>query len=378
MYFVEKTSDIKFWKHLDYYIFIPVLLLSTIGLLVVRSAVMSRADGGLKIFFTQALGFFLGLVLCLLIAKFDYKDLKTLAYPIYGFGLFLLLLVLLIGTGDDLGSRRWLLINGVSLQPTELLKIAFIIMVSMHLEQLFESTSFNLKSLLSLIFFAGLPIALIIFQKDFGTALIFFVILLTMLFIYGLKYRIFLSLLVLFILSTPLAWIFLLNESRKNRIRVFLDPTLDPLGAGLNVLRSKMTVGSGQLFGKGLFQGPQTQNSSVPVKESDFIFSVIGEELGFIGATLILVLICFLLIRLLFVAQNARDPFGAFLIVGIVSMIGTQSIENIGMSIGLFPVTGLTLPFISAGGSSMITNFLAIGVVLSVSLRRKRSIFKND
>ncbi|MFZ5985961.1 MAG: FtsW/RodA/SpoVE family cell cycle protein, partial [Bacillota bacterium] len=170
-------------------------------------------------------------------------------------------------------------------------------------------------------------------------------------------------------------WFFVLNEKRKDRIRVFFNPELDPLGSGWNVIRSKMAIGSGQIFGKGLFKGIQTQNSSVPVKESDFIFSVVGEELGFVGAVIILVLVFFILMRCVYIAKNARDSYGSFLVTGVTSFLAIHFIENIGMSIGLLPVTGIPLPFVSAGGSSMLTNYIAMGIVLSVSMRRQRVIF---
>jgi rod shape determining protein RodA len=376
MYFVEKTRDLDFFKRFDYYLFVPALLLNILGLFVVRSAVMSKGDIGLRIVATQTVGLLIGVAVCFVLCKIDYKDLKTLSFVLYGFSLVLIVVVLAFGTGDNLGSRRWLDIAGISFQPTEITKITFIIIISLYLEKLMENTKHFKKELLSLIFFSILPILLIVIQKDFGTSLIFISILATMLFIYGLRYRYFAILSGIFAVSTPFVWHFLLNESRKNRIRVFLDPTLDPLGAGMNVLRSKMTIGSGQVIGKGLFQGPQTQNSFVPVKESDFIFSVIGEELGFLGAILVVFLIVFILIRLIYVSVNARDAFGTFLIIGVCGMLGTQAIENIGMSIGLLPVTGLTLPFVSAGGSSLVASWIALGITLSVSIRRKKYIFQ--
>jgi rod shape determining protein RodA len=213
-------------------------------------------------------------------------------------------------------------------------------------------------------------------QKDFGTTMVFLFIIVTMLFIYGIKYRYFLIVLGFGVLSSPFAWFFALNEKRRDRIRVFIDPERDPLGAGMNVSRSKLAIGSGQITGKGLFEGPQTQNSAVPVKESDFIFSVIGEELGFIGALIIILLIMVLLIRCIYIAMNAREHFGSFMVVGISSMFAIHFIENIGMSIGILPVTGIPLPFISAGGSSMVTNLTAVGILLSISMRQKKVIFQ--
>ena len=169
----------------------------------------------------------------------------------------------------------------------------------------------------------------------------------------------------------------ILNEKRKNRIRVFLDPTLDKQGAGYQSSLSIRTIGSGQTYGKGILNGIQTQRGTVPVKESDFIFTVVGEELGFVGAVSILILIFFLVIRCIYIAKNSRDLFGSLLVIGLTAMMGFHFIENIGMCIGLTPITGIPLPFFSSGGTSMITNFFSIGIILSVSMRRKRAIFNN-
>jgi rod shape determining protein RodA len=376
MYFVEKTKESAFYKRFDYYILIPVLVFCVIGMLIVKSAVLSKADGGARIMTMQFIGFAIGMILCLVISSVDYKDLNTLAFILYTFSVVLLLLVLIFGQGDSLGSRSWLNIGGVSFQPSEITKITFIIILAVYLDRMVEEGRNKDKNIFKLAFFAGFPILLILLQKDFGTTMVFIFILIMMLFVYGLQYRYFIIALGIGIVSSPLAWFFVLNENRRNRIRVFLDPEMDPSGASLNVIRSKMAIGSGQVFGKGLFSGPQTQNSAVPVKESDFIFSVIGEELGFVGAILIIALILMLVLRLTYIAMNAREPFGAFLVVGVCAMFCVHFIENIGMSIGLFPVTGIPLPFVSAGGSSLISNLIAIGIVLSVSMRRKKVIFQ--
>ena len=198
-----------------------------------------------------------------------------------------------------------------------------------------------------------------------------------MVFICQIKYKYIIYSISAFLLTTPFIWEYALNDNRRKRILVFLNPNLDQQGSGYNVIRSKMAIGSGQLFGKNLFHGIQTQNSAVPVKESDFIFSVIGEELGFIGSLLIVLLITFILLRCIYIAKHSRDSYGSFLVIGVVSMLGIHFAENIGMSIGLFPVTGIPLPFISAGGSSMVTSYIAIGIVLSVSMRSQKVLFSN-
>jgi rod shape determining protein RodA len=226
--------------------------------------------------------------------------------------------------------------------------------------------------------YSAIPMALVVAEKDFGTVLVYMFMFFVLIFICGLPYKYIITMLGTFILSTPLIWFFVLNDKRRNRILVFLDPELDPLGAGFNVIRSKMAIGSGQVYGKGIFKGIQAQNGTVPVSESDFIFSVVGEELGFIGAVIIILLFCFILIRCIYIAKNARDSYGMFVIVGITSMWAFHAIENIGLSIGVLPCTGIPLPFVSTGGSYMLTSFIAVGIVLSISMRRKKEIFNSS
>lgn len=377
MYFIEKTKGLQFFKRFDYLLFLPVFLLTMFGLLVLKSATLTRVDGGMKIMIMQLIGLGIGLILAFIISSVDYKDLKTLSIILYSVSILLLILVLLVGTGEQYGSRSWLKAGIFSFQPSEITKITFIIIVAMYLEKLKEGVGNRDKNVLKLILYCFVPIALIIAQKDYGTTMVFLFILLVMLVAYGIKLKALLLTSFGLLLTTPLLWIFVLNDKRRERILTFLDPERDPLGSGYNVLRSKMTVGSGRISGKGIFQGVQTQNSSVPVKESDFIFSVIGEELGFIGVVFILLLISIIMIRCLYVAMYARDNFGSFLVIGVSAMLGIHFIENIGMSIGLLPVTGIPLPFVSAGGSALVSNYVAVGIVMSVALRRQKVIFNS-
>ncbi|MCX7921316.1 MAG: rod shape-determining protein RodA [Clostridia bacterium] len=376
MYFVEKTKGINLIKRFEYPLFIAVLVLSLIGMLVLSSAVFTKQDGA-SIMKMQTIGLCIGIVLSLIISAIDYKDFKTLGFVFYIFSICLLILVLVIGTGDQLGSRSWFRLGGVSFQPSEIAKITFIIVISVFLERIKEGNA-DRKNIIKLGIYSIIPIALVVAQKDFGTTLVFIFIFFVMIFICGVPYKYILTLLGIFFASLPFVWMFVLNDKRKERILTFISPERDPQGAGFNVLRSKMAIGSGQIYGEGLFKGIQTQSGGVPVKESDFIFSVVGEELGFIGATVIIVLVFFILLRSIYIARNSRDLYGSFLVVGVISMMSFNFFENIGMSIGLLPVTGLPLPFISAGGTAMITNYIAIGIILSVSMRRKKVIFDNS
>lgn len=375
MYFVEKAKGIEFFKKFDYLIFLPVLVMSLFGLTILKSVTLTRGDAGMRIMLMQIIGLALGIVLAFIISSVDYKDLKTLSFVFYGVSILLLIFVLVFGTGDQLGSRSWIRAGSFSFQPSEITKITFIIIISMYLEKMSEDYPNKRKNLTRLIVFTIIPLFLIVLQRDFGTTMVFLFILLAMIIAHGTKIRHLILVGSIFIMTSPLIWFFVLNDRRKERILVFLNPERDPLGSGYNVIRSKMTVGSGQIFGKGIFQGVQTQNFGVPVQESDFVFSAIGEELGFVGALFIITLVIFLILRCTYISLNSRDIFGSYLVVGVSAMLGFHFIENIGMNIGILPVTGIPLPFISAGGSSMVTNYIAIGVVMSVSLRRKRNLF---
>jgi len=374
MYFVEKTKGINVYKSFDYKLFLAVLALCTIGLLVVRSATLTMS-GGPRIMQSQIAGLVIGIVLSVVMSFIDYKDFKLFGSGLYIVSTVLLFMVLFMGHGDSLGSRSWISFGGVQLQPSEIAKVAFIMISAIFLERISEGQ--RKGNVVKLMAYSSFIIGLVLAQKDFGTSMVFLFTFFIMLFICKLPYKYIFALLGVFIASVPILWFFVFNDKRKMRIVSFLYPELDPLGSGFNVLRSKYAIGSGQLFGKGLFQGIQTQNSMVPVKESDFIFSVIGEELGFIGSIIVVLLVFFILIRCIYIAKNSRDKYGAFMVIGVASMLAFHTFENIGMSIGLLPVTGIPLPFVSQGGTNLITNFMAIGIVLSVSARKKKAIFNS-
>ncbi len=377
MYSVEKSKDFNFVKKFDYILFSTVILISFIGLLIAKSATLTRLDGGNKIMTMQIISLIIGIVFAFILSTIDYKDFKKLGIVLYFVSVILLVAVLVIGTGDSLGSRSWIKISSFSFQPSEIAKIAYIMVISIFLERIYEGQKNKTQNIIKLIVYSLILISFVIIQKDFGTSLVFLFIFLIMVFICQIKYKYIIYSISAFLLTTPFIWEYALNDNRRKRILVFLNPNLDQQGSGYNVIRSKMAIGSGQLFGKNLFHGIQTQNSAVPVKESDFIFSVIGEELGFIGSLLIVLLITFILLRCIYIAKHSRDSYGSFLVIGVVSMLGIHFAENIGMSIGLFPVTGIPLPFISAGGSSMVTSYIAIGIVLSVSMRSQKVLFSN-
>ena len=382
MYFVEKTKGTNFIRQFDYPLFLAVFILSLIGISVLKSAI--GTTGFSSEWFKQVICLLIGIVLAFITCTIDYKDFKTLGIILYVASVFLLILVLFIGKKVN-GSTSWLEVPViVAFQPSELAKVAFILVVPVFFERIKEGQQVR-KNVIKLLIYAAIPILLILQQHDIGTMLVFIFSFLVMLFIYGIPYRYFFIAIGSIVVSAPFMWLFILPLYIKNRILTFILPNTDLQGTGLQVYRSKMTIGSGQLFGKGLFHGLQTQNSSslansfnVPEKQNDFIFSVIGEELGFIGSMLVLALVFFILFRCLYIARNSRDEYGSFMVIGITAMLAFHFIENIGMNIGVLPVTGIPLPYISQGGSSLITNYISLGVLLSVSMRRKRAIFNSS
>ena len=388
MYFVEKTKGTNFIKQFDYPLFIAVFILSLIGITVLMSAVRGMPNWE-SVWFKQLVCLVIGLILAFITCTIDYKDFKTLGIVLYIFSIILLVLVLFIGVEKN-GSTSWMDLPFIGrFQPSELAKVAFVVVIPVFFERLKEGQQVN-KNVLKLLVYTIIPIILVLKQPDVGTALVFIFAFVIMLFIYGVPYKYFFIAIGSFLASAPFLWLFILPNyfpHIKGRVTSFLFPETDLLGKGLQVYRSKMTIGSGQLFGKGLFHGLQTQNSSsvirssnfnVPEKQNDFIFSVIGEELGFIGSIAILLIIFFILFRCLYIARNSRDEYGSFMVIGITAIFAFHFIENIGMCIGVLPVTGIPLPFISQGGSSLVTNYISVGILLSISMRRKRAIFNSS
>ncbi|RCX16567.1 rod shape determining protein RodA [Anaerobacterium chartisolvens] len=377
MYSVEKTKGISFIKSFDYILFITVLTLSAIGLVVLYSATLSFENGDSMVL-KQGLALAIGIVMALVISLVDYKDFKIIGIVFYVISVVLLVYVKFRGVGAETwGSNSWMQIPVFgSFQPSEIAKITFIVVISTFLERIKEGQGG--KNIAKFLIYSAIPIGLVILQNDFGMSMVFIFVFFVMLFICGLPYKYMLGAFIAAIPCGVFTWIFLLNDKRRDRIRFFFNPEDDQSNAGFQVLRSIRAIGSGQIFGKKLFQGIQTQRGTVPVKESDFIFTVIGEELGFIGSAIVVIIIFFLLLRCVYIAKNSRDLYGSFLVTGLTAMMGFNFVENIGMNIGIFPITGLPLPFVSQGGSAMITNYIAIGIILSVSIRRKRSIFNSS
>lgn len=386
MYFVEKTKGVNYLKHFDYILFISVLMLSAIGLIVLNSATRT-ISGGRSMMIVQIISLVIGIIASLIISALDYKTFKTMGCFLYIITIGLLVYVLFKGVGyEEVGSNSWIIIPIIgsfklSFQPSEMMKITYIILLSTFLERMKEGQDVN-KNIVKLIIYMLIPLGLLIKQPDYGMAMVFIVAFFSMLYIYGVKYKYIFITAGTFALTVPFLWFFALNDKRKQRILEFIFPGADPGGASYQLDKAQIAIGSGQIYGSGLYKGIQTQTppniGGVPVRESDMIFSVIGEELGFIGSVIIMALLLLIILRCIYIAKNSRDYYGSYLVIGLTSMLAFQSLQNIGMCLRLVPVTGLPLPFISAGGSAMVTNYVSIGIILSVSMRRKRAMFANQ
>jgi rod shape determining protein RodA len=347
--------------------FIIPVILSLFGLVIVRSATGTFSDGGLRTVIMQVIGFLLGCICAFFITKLNFRMMKHFGLYFFLGSFFLLALVLFIGSGDkDLGSKSWIKFGFVSFQPSEIVKVFFIIICAIFLERVKKKQDI-FTNYLKLFVYAGTLIILILLQKDYGTAAVFIFIFIVMIFMTGVSRKTIIISLTTLMLAVPFAWFFLLNDARKDRFKVFLNPELDPLNAGYNVVQSKLAIGSGRIFGQGLFHGYLNSRGLVPVKESDFIFAVVGEELGFAGTVFVIIMFALLLYSILRVAKRTADGFQSLVCYGIFALFTFHFIENISMSIGLLPVTGLPLPFISQGGTALVSYFVAIGIITSVA-----------
>ena len=361
----------------------PILLLAALGLvaigtLLIYSGSLNRFGPPTAFDFShpvvrQATFAAVGLVLALLIARLDYRSLGFLSASLYVTSIAALVFVLVVGE-ETYGSRRWILVGDTPVQPSEIAKLVVIIILAKYLADRQETIG-TLRVFLTSLALAALPTALVLAEPDLGSAVIFAAIWLGMVTVAGANWRHLLGLLTTAVASTPFAFVALQGYQRE-RIALWLDPESDPLGAGFNILQAKISIGAGGIFGTGLTEGTQTQLDYLRTETTDYVFSVLGEELGFIGAMVLFALFIVLLWRGLRVAELSSDLFGRLLATGMVIFILLQTFINVGVNIGLLPVTGIPLPFVSQGGSSLITLFIGLGILQSVLLRHRRLSFR--
>lgn len=361
-------------KNLDFIVIAVTILLIGISLVIIGSATHINTPSEDRYWFVERQGIFALINICIIfiLLNFDYKSLGRMANVLYGINLVMLLAVMFIGQ-SALGAQRWIQIGPINLQPSEFSKLIMII----SLANLLDSKTGKLDSfreIIPVLIYVGVPFLLVLKQPDLGTSLVFLAILLGMIFVAGISTRHLFMILGAGAALMPIFWHFL-KDYQKKRLTVFIDPNVDPLGSGYHIIQSKIAIGSGMLFGKGLFSGTQSQLNFLPENHTDFIFAVIGEELGFIGAIIILILYLVLLYRGIKIAGLAKDNFGTLLATGIVSMLTFHVLVNVGMTAGIMPVTGIPLPLMSYGVSSLTTNMVSIGILLNIYMRRQKILF---
>ena len=361
--------DRRLVQYFDWGLFGLSVVIGCIGLATLYSAVTAEAPAPQKIlFFKQLIWFAIGLAAMVVSFMFNYKLLDRWAQSIYTICILLLICVLVFGKYIG-GSKRWLILGPISIQPSELVKIAVIAVLARYFSKDAYTRGFTLRELIRPFILTMIPILLIVKQPDLGTAMVIVLIAGTMTVFVKIERRSLISLIVSCSIIIPMIWFFL-KEYQKQRILVFLDPDRDPLGAGYHIIQSKIAIGSGMIGGKGFLKGTQNALSFLPEEHTDFIFSVLAEEWGFLGSIVLILLFLVLIFWGLNIAIACREPFGTILAVGITAMIFWQVFINIGMAMGLMPVVGVPLPFISYGGSSALTIAIGIGLLLNVSMRR--------
>ena len=361
--------DRRLIRYFDWVLLGLTIIFGFLGLVILYSAVMAGDPGTQKILcIKQLIWYSVGLVLMVASFLFNYKMLERWAHAIYVICIILLIVVLFFGSYAG-GAKRWLILGPVSIQPSEIVKIAVIIILARYYSKHANIGGLTLRELVTPLIFTLIPFALIVNQPDLGTAILVILIAGSMTVFVKIEKRSYLCITTFCFISVPLI-LFLLKGYQKQRILTFLNPDRDPLGAGYHIIQSKIAVGSGMISGKGFLQGTQNILAFLPEQHTDFIFSVLAEEWGFVGSLVILLFFLMLVVRGLSIAYGCRDTFGTILASGITILIFWQIVINIGMVMGLMPVVGVPLPFISYGGSSIITMMICIGILMNISMRR--------
>ncbi len=363
----------KILKNMEWTVLICVIILTIIGCIELYSVTESSEYVELK---KQLLWFFISIPITIAIISIDYNIISKIS-PI----LYVIMLLLLIGvlfTNPINGATSWYNIGSISFQPSEFAKICVILSFSLAIVKVQKNGKEQISKpiqLLKCLIVVIIPVLLIIKQPDYGTAIAFCIATAIILITSGINKKYIITAVVLTIIALPLLYFFILPNHAKTRIDVFLNPNLDPRGSGYNVLQSKLAIGSGKLLGMGIKNGSQTQLGYLYPQTTDFIYSAIGEEMGFVIAAVVIILYIILITKSLQIAKTAKDDLGSYIASGIAGIFLFHMVENIGMTMGLLPITGVPLPFVSYGGSSLLTNCILIGLLLNISGRRNKVMF---
>jgi len=380
--------DKRLLKNIDFGLIGIVILIFIIGVIIITSAtnvidlskdttfkesVEDILKNGIKREpKVQIIAFLIGICAIIITLTIDYNTFGNSYKSLYIISILMMLMVYIPGLGVIKGgARSWIDLGIIDLQTSEIAKLGFILSFAKYIEKRYENLD-TIKDLIGPVAFTAPFIILLLKQPDLGSALVFMIIAFGMMFVAGINMKIVIYGGLIGISSMPLVYNFL-EAHQKKRIDAFLNPSDESLNFHVN--KSKTAIGSGMIYGKGIFKGTFHRGDFLPVQETDFIYAVLGEELGLLGCSVILVLYFLFLYKMVNIAKNAKDVYGLLVVTGITFMFAFQIIENIGMTIGIMPVTGVTLPFLSYGGSSLITSMIALGLVLNIAMRNKKIRF---
>jgi rod shape determining protein RodA len=353
----------------DWALFLTASALAVIGVVNLYSATSVSRAALSEIYIQQVYWLVLGGILGAVVAVIDYRHYERLGYILYGVGVVFLLLVFILGK-DIRGSSRWIQIGSFGFQPSEFMKLFLIIALAKYLHDDPKTEDRSLKDLVGPAILAAIPTFLILKQPDLGTALILLLMFATVCLLTKIKWQSLVSLVVAFGIATPVLWTYVLKDYQKQRILVFLNPEANLLGSGWHAHHARVAIGAGGWTGEGFMRGTQNQFLFLPDQHSDFPFAVFAEDWGFLGCLVLVALYSFLVLWAIRIAATAKDRFGAVLAIGVGALIFWHAFFNLGMVTGILPVVGVTLPLFSAGGSSVLTIMLGIGLLMNVSMRR--------
>ena len=362
------------WRAFDLQLTTYAGLLVAIGLVMAYTNSIEAGSAPIQAGTTFSRGLMwaaIAVVVYILATSFDYHWLRTLSWPIYALQIGLLILTLAIGSGVG-SSSRWVTVGPLTFQFSEIAKILMIIVLASYLAAR-QGRLDSLPTLIGACLLVGPPLALVMLQPDLGTSLVFAGILAGMLWMSGASLRWLTIMAVAVLAMIPIAWTYLLRDYQKARLEAFFNAVPDVQGAGFQLHQAQIAVGSGGLIGKGLTNGTQTQGEFLPVQATDFVFATLAEELGFIGGVVLFILFALLLWRVLVAGWRSRDAFGTLFAAGVASMILFQLIVNVGMVLGVMPITGIPLPFVTHGGASLVSMAAGLGILQSINIRQTRA-----
>lgn len=362
--------DRRLLEDFDWLLLLIVIIISIIGFVAIYSASYSYGIET-RYFKRQVLWFFVGLGVMAFVTMIDYRLMERFSPLLHLITISLLVLVLFYGSGGaDSRVHRWIRLGPMFFQPSEFVKFSLVLYLAYHFNDSRRIGDLGFKELIWPAVITLVPFFLILRQPDLGTAGVLIFIFIPVIYLVGIRHKIILIVSGLSLISVPFAWKFLLIPYQKHRIETLFNPEMDPLGKGYQIIQSKIAVGSGQIWGKGYMNGTQAHLNFLPARHTDFIFSVFTEEWGFIGGVTLVALYAFLILWCLRLVGKSKDRSGTVLTMGVTAIMTSQIVINILMVLGMFPIVGMPLPFLSYGGSAMISQMIGIGLILNVRMRR--------